>query len=88
MACSRAVGGLKATCLTRTGTRAEIETKQALIKEPTRIALLTLEEAAARIDVPRETIEEWIRSGLLTTRRLPRPRKVPADAGDCNLLET
>jgi predicted site-specific integrase-resolvase len=32
------------------------------------MALITLEQAAARIGVPRETVEEWIRLGLLPTQ--------------------
>jgi hypothetical protein len=34
--------------------------------------LLTLDEAAAKIDAPRETIEEWIRLGLLTVHSGPQ----------------
>ena len=30
------------------------------------MALLTLEQAAARLGTPRETIEEWVRLGLIS----------------------
>ena len=51
------------------------------------MALLTLEEAAARIGAPRERIEEWVASGLLTVHMHPRPGKVPGDAGGLGPME-
>jgi hypothetical protein len=44
------------------------------------MALLTLEEAAARVGAPRATIEEWIRSGLLAVQVCPRPDNLPPGA--------
>jgi hypothetical protein len=35
------------------------------------MALLTLEQAAARLDTPRETIQEWVRLGLLPLHEAP-----------------
>ena len=41
------------------------------------MGLITLDEAAARLGVPRETVEEWCRSGLLTPR--PGPASPPTE---------
>jgi hypothetical protein len=40
------------------------------------MALLTLEEAAVRIGVPRETLKDWVQQGLLTVHGQP-PRESP-----------
>jgi hypothetical protein len=41
------------------------------------MALITLEEAAARTGAARETIEEWVKSGLLAVQERPRPASSP-----------
>ena len=50
------------------------------------MALIPLAEAASRLDVTRETIEEWCRDGLLTLRSLPRPTQLPP--GTAKTLQT
>jgi hypothetical protein len=45
------------------------------------MVLLTLEQAAARLDTPRDTIEEWIRLGLLSVR--PSPLSPPPPGEQC-----
>jgi hypothetical protein len=51
--------------LTGFGKHDEIKAKHPHVKELSFMRLLTVGEAAAKIDTSRETIEEWIRLGLL-----------------------
>jgi hypothetical protein len=41
------------------------------------MALLTLDEAAARIGASRETIDEWVRIGLMTVQEGPDKINLP-----------
>jgi hypothetical protein len=41
------------------------------------MALITLEEAAARIGVPQETVEDWVKRGLLSRHERPSPSTLP-----------
>ena len=42
------------------------------------MALISMDEAAARIRAPRETVEEWARLGLLTLRAASPTLEVPS----------
>jgi hypothetical protein len=39
--------------------------------------LLTLDEAAVRLGTSRETIDQWIRSGVLSVHQRPQPNGSP-----------
>jgi hypothetical protein len=41
--------------------------------------LLTLDEAADRVGVPRTTIDEWVQGGLLRLQKRPRSDELPPD---------
>jgi hypothetical protein len=51
------------------------------------MAWLTLEEAAARIGAPRETLEEWVQHGLLAVHAQSPPGSPPADLPGVKNLE-
>ena len=47
------------------------------------MALSTLDQAAARLDTPRETIQEWVRLGLISFQ----PAPASSAAGDQYVAE-
>ena len=51
------------------------------------MAWLTLEEAAARIRAPRETLEDWIQNNLLEVHTFPGLVNLPPNAPEATRLE-
>jgi hypothetical protein len=65
--------------LTRAGKQDEINGEQGHVKEPPVMALITVRDAATKLDTSPETVEDWIQLGLLAVTAAPSVAPSPGE---------